>query len=180
MKKNLFLIALFAGMLAWSCSSNRQAGPADAEILEEAASRLERSLQYLNDTSLNPRNMEDGEIGLVPPRDWTSGFFPGILWMMYDYTGDSVWLAPAHHFTMNVVEQQYNGGTHDLGFMMYCSFGNGYRLTGSPIYREVLVQSARTLATRFNPAVGCIRSWDFNGDKWEFPVIIDNMINLEL
>lgn len=180
MKKNLFLIALFAGMLAWSCSSNRQAGPADAEILEEAASRLERSLQYLNDTSLNPRNMEDGEIGLVPPRDWTSGFFPGILWMMYDYTGDSVWLAPAHHFTMNVVEQQYNGGTHDLGFMMYCSFGNGYRLTGSPIYREVLVQSARTLATRFNPAVGCIRSWDFNGDKWEFPVIIDNMMNLEL
>ena len=62
--------------------------------------------------------------------------------------------------------------------MLNCSFGNGYRLTHDPHYREVLIQGARTLSTRFKPEVGLIRSWD-HGD-WKYPVIIDNMMNLEL
>jgi hypothetical protein len=81
---------------------------------------------------------------------------------------------------MNVEKEQFNGGTHDLGFMMYCSFGNGYRLAEVEGYREVIIQSAKTLSTRFNPNVGCTRSWDHNQDKWQFPVIIDNMMNMEL
>lgn len=73
-----------------------------------------------------------------------------------------------------------NGSTHDMGFKVYCSFGNGYRLTQDEHYKEVLLQSARTLATRFKPAAGIIRSWDHSTAKWVCPVIIDNMMNLEL
>ena len=69
---------------------------------------------------------------------------------------------------------------HDIGFKMNCSYGNGYRLIKNPDYVDVLIQSAKMLSSRFNPKVGCIRSWDFNKDKWAYPVIIDNMMNLEL
>ena len=64
--------------------------------------------------------------------------------------------------------------------MMYCSFGNGYRLTGDTTYRSVILQSAKSLSKRFNPVAGVIKSWDHNKAKWKFPVIIDNMMNLEL
>jgi hypothetical protein len=73
-----------------------------------------------------------------------------------------------------------NGRTHDMGFKIYCSYGAGYRLTNDSKYKEVIIQSAKTLSTRFNPVVGCIKSWDHNTDKWSYPVIIDNMMNLEL
>ncbi len=73
-----------------------------------------------------------------------------------------------------------NGSSHDIGFKIYCSYGNGYKLTGNPNYKNVIIQSAKTLCTRYNPTVGCIRSWDHHEDKWQFPVIIDNMMNLEL
>ena len=79
------------------------------------------------------------------------------------------------------MEQEKNNDTsHDMGFKIYCSFGNGHRLTKNPKYREIMIQSARTLITRFNPKVGCIRSWDYHVEVWDFPVIIDNMMNLEL
>jgi hypothetical protein len=74
--------------------------------------------------------------------------------------------------------EQFNKGTHDLGFMMYCSFGNGLRLLSTPAYKDILLTSARSLSTRFNPTVGCIKSWD--SKPWHYPVIIDNMMNLEL
>ena len=67
-----------------------------------------------------------------------------------------------------------------MGFKMYCSYGNGYRLTQDSGYKDILLQSAYTLIRRYNPKVGCIRSWDHNRDKWQYPVIIDNMMNLEL
>ena len=67
-----------------------------------------------------------------------------------------------------------------MGFKMFCSFGNGYRLTSNHDFKSILITSAKTLITRFNPVVGCIRSWDHNKDKWQYPVIIDNMMNLEL
>ena len=131
--------------------------------------------------ALSPRTVrEDGTLMLVRPGDWTSGFFPGELWLMYEYTGDEFWKSEAEKFTANLEGQKTNGRTHDMGFKMYCSFGNGYRLTSRQDYADILLESAATLATRFNPAVGCIRSWDHHREKWRFPVIIDNMMNLEL
>jgi hypothetical protein len=116
----------------------------------------------------------------VRSKDWTSGFFPGNLWMVYELTGDEKWKKQALDFTLPLENEKWNGGTHDMGFKMFCSFGKAWQFTGDSAYRDILIQSAKTLATRFNPTVGCIRSWDHNADKWDFPVIIDNMMNLEL
>ncbi len=122
----------------------------------------------------------EGELLLVPSKDWTSGFFPGVLWFLYELTGEKKWEDQARVFTANIEGEKLNGKTHDMGFKIYCSFGTGYNLTKDPKYKDVIIQAAKTLATRFNPVVGCIRSWDHNTDKWDFPVIIDNMMNLEL
>ena len=131
----------------------------------------------------SPRNIEpDGSMRLVDPTDWCSGFFPGELWYMYEYTGDDFWKQQAEAYTGALESQQTNRGTHDIGFMMYCSYGNGERLAPNDRYKEVLLESARSLASRFNPTTGCIRSWDNWGPDfpWQYPVIIDNMMNLEL
>jgi len=129
----------------------------------------------------NPRTITpEGTAKLVPARDWTSGFFPGALWLLYADSGDPHWRAAAEKQTALLEEEQYDRTTHDLGFKLYCSYGQGLRLTGNEHYREVLLQAARTLAGRFNPTVGCIRSWDHNRSRWQFPVIIDNLMNLEL
>ncbi|MFA9390633.1 MAG: glycoside hydrolase family 88 protein [Prolixibacteraceae bacterium] len=137
-------------------------------------------LDQLANNDRNPRTVENGETKLVKSSDWTSGFFPGNLWNLYEYTRDEKWKDAADHFTMNIEKEKLNGRTHDMGFKMFCSFGNGYRLSSDPAYKTILLQSAKTLSTRFNPKVGCIRSWDHNSDKWDYPVIIDNMLNLEL
>jgi hypothetical protein len=85
----------------------------------------------------------------------------------------------AKNYTARIEKEKYNKGTHDLGFMLYCSFGNGFRLTGDSAYQSIMLTGAESLVSRFNPLIGCIKSWDHNGDKWQFPVIIDNMMNLE-
>jgi len=127
-----------------------------------------------------PRTLEDGKLKLVASRDWTSGFFPGELWFLYEYTGKKIWMEQAKAYTALIEQEQLNGKTHDMGFKVYCSVGTGYRLTKDKHYADVIIQSAKTLATRFNPKTGVIRSWDHSTEKWVNPVIIDNMMNLEL
>lgn len=130
---------------------------------------------------LNPRTIDtNGSVSLVHPHDWTSGFFPGELWMMYEFTNDPYWRQEAASFTWDIEETKIHGGTHDLGFMVGDSFGKAWELTGEQSYLDVVLQAASTLSTRFNPTVGAIRSWDHNAKVWKFPVIIDNMMNLEM
>ena len=128
---------------------------------------------------VSPRTLENEELKLVSSKDWTSGFFPGELWLLYEYTGKKEWKEVAEKYTANIEREKFNGGTHDMGFKIYCSFGQGYRLTKDAHQKEVIIQAAKTLSTRFNPVTGVIRSWD-NRAKWRNPVIIDNMMNLEL
>jgi len=109
---------------------------------------------------------------------WTSGFFPGSLWYLYEYTKDDKYKAFASEMTARIEKEKYNKGTHDLGFMLFCSFGHGLRLTGAEAYNEVLLTGAKSLSTRFRPDIGCIQSWN-SSKKWQYPVIIDNMMNLE-
>ena len=128
-----------------------------------------------------PRTInKDGTLAVVPAGDWTSGFYPGVLWLMYELTGEAKWKEKAIKYTDLLEDQQYNGSNHDVGFRMFCSYGNALRLTGDESYIPVLEQSARTLIARYYENVGCIRSWDFNQENWQCPVIIDNMMNLEL
>ncbi len=110
----------------------------------------------------------------MAPDDWTSGFFPGSLWLLHDYTGEARWKAAAEDYTGRLAGLRHFTGHHDTGFMLGCGFGQGFRLTGRADYRSVLLDGARALATRF----GLIRSWDFG--PWAYPVIVDNMMNLEL
>ncbi|CAG9898952.1 Glucuronyl hydrolase [Bacteroides ovatus] len=151
-----------------------------AIVNESPESRAKREKNGWGELT-NPRNSEpDGTLNLVPSKDWTSGFFPGELWFLYEYTQNNFWKKKAQQHTDILEKEKMNGSTHDMGFKVYCSFGNGYRLTQDEHYKEVLLQSARTLATRFKPAAGIIRSWDHSTTKWACPVIIDNMMNLEL
>lgn len=133
-----------------------------------------------NPKAVSPRSMRDDTLFMVPSKDWTSGFYAGNLWYTYELTNDEFWKQKAIEFTAPIENEKNDKTTHDLGFKLYCSFGNGYRLSSNPAYKEILIQSARTLCTRYNPIVGSMRSWDFSTDKWAFPVIIDNMMNLDL
>ncbi|HEX8327110.1 MAG TPA: glycoside hydrolase family 88 protein [Hymenobacter sp.] len=147
--------------------------------LETVKAHFTRSLQNHPDPAKYPRSSNaDGSFSAVASSDWTSGFFPGSLWYLYEYTKDKKWEAEARRWTAGLEKEQFNRGTHDLGFMLYCSYGNGLRLTNDPAYRAVLLAGAKSLMTRFNPRVGAIKSWDTK--QWQYPVIVDNMMNLEL
>ena len=133
-----------------------------------------------------PRTIHEGEIRFAGKRfDWTEGFFPGTCWYMFELTGDDFWKNAAMDLQDLFIEHRYLTTNHDLGFVFNCSFGNGYRLLADEKSKQVMIDAANSLITRFNPTVGCIKSWDI--DKgwqaergWQFPVIVDNMMNLEL
>lgn len=118
--------------------------------------------------------------------DWRSGFFPGSMWYLYDLTGDSTLLPLAQKYTEAISEAQNLTSHHDIGFIINCSYGNGRRFINKDEYEKVLVQAAKSLSTRFRPAAGVIQSWDVAEGSWQSsrgwtcPVIIDNMMNLEL
>jgi hypothetical protein len=129
---------------------------------------------------LLPRTIDTTSALIASPSDWwTSGFFPGSLWYLYEYSQDEKIKEAAIQMTSRVEKEKNNTGTHDLGFMLYCSFGNGFRITGEESYKEVLLTGAKSLSTRFRPNIGCIQSWG-STKRWQCPVIIDNMMNLEL
>lgn len=138
------------------------------------------SARLVKPTFVSPRTVEKGQFKMVISKDWTSGFFPSELWYFYDYTKDKKWLELAKKYTDDIKNEQFNTTTHDLGFMIFGPFGNGYRSIKDNAYRSIIIQAAKSLSTRFNAKSGVIKSWDHNGDKWKFPVIIDNMMNLEL
>ena len=187
MKKAFSFICV--GLMALSCTGER-AGDLVSQDFAFADQQLRYALTETENVRISlgktpeelpsPRNIQsDGSLRLVRARDWCSGFFPGELWYMYEYTKDDFWKKKAEFQTELLEPLKSYKGTHDLGFMLYCSYGNGYRMEQSDKYKQVLLEGANSLASRFNPVVGCIRSWDHNGDKWQYPVIIDNMMNLE-
>jgi unsaturated chondroitin disaccharide hydrolase len=120
----------------------------------------------------------------VDYKDWTSGFWPGELWYLYEFTGDHKWETAADKYTNYLAPLAITPAVdHDLGFQVFNSFGNGYRLTKNPAYKDIILKAADTLATLFNPKVGTILSWPREVPNMEWPqhnTIMDNMINLEL
>ncbi|HEY0060322.1 MAG TPA: MopE-related protein, partial [Flavisolibacter sp.] len=153
---------------------------ADAETQTELLLAETEKLTLATPSLVSPYTFQNGAVKAVTAPHWTSGFFAGSLWSLYQHTGKTTWRDRAISYTARLREQQNNRGTHDIGFIMYNSFGRGYTLTGDTAYRNVIIQSAKSLASRFNPKVGSLRSWDWNKSTWQFPVIVDNMMNLEL
>ncbi len=110
---------------------------------------------------------------------WTSGFFPGSLWYIYEFTGDTAIRAEAERRLSILEKEKYHTKDHDLGFMIYCSFGNAYRITQKEAYKETVLTAAETLIQRYRPSIRSLQSWD-SSDRFKCPVIVDNMMNLEL
>ena len=149
-----------------------------APTLRAVAAQVATLLARLPDAERMPRTVERGTLVRVAREDWTSGFFPGLLWLLHEATGEPAWRDAARRFTRTLEPLRHFRDHHDTGFMLGCSYGNALRLAEAPGDRAVLVDGARALATRFDPRVGLIRSWDHG--RWAYPVIIDNLMNLEL
>ncbi|MFD2933733.1 glycoside hydrolase family 88 protein [Spirosoma flavum] len=144
-----------------------------------AAQQYALMLKSHPDTTKFPQSTNpDGTVRNMSSDWWCSGFFGGSLWYLYERTKAPALKEAAQKWTMAVAKEQGNTGTHDLGFMLYCPFGNGYRLTKNATYPPILLTGAKSLATRFDPKVGVIKSWN-KFQTYDYPVIIDNMMNLE-
>ena len=154
------------------------------KYLDFGVQQVKEGLALLKDTAMMPRTIKPGEKGWSTTSiySWTSGFWPGLLWYVYEYTGDDEWKTIAAKWTNRLEPVKHAPHKdHDLGFMMYNSFGNGLRLTHNKSYIKVLVETADSLASLYNPNVGTIVSWPYRREKnWAHNTIIDNMMNLEL
>lgn len=177
------IVVMSFSLLSWSGNINKQLIKRNFQV---AGKLYEHLLQTASDKSKYPHSLnKDGSLFYYGIDEWTGGFWPGCLWYMYEFTGEEKWKKAAAEWTASLESNQYNTAHHDIGFMMFSSYGNGLRLTGNSSYKPILVQSARSLVRRYSPIVGSIQSWPARkskGDKnsWQFPVIMDNMMNLEL
>lgn len=184
MHKKIILTLAAAATAFFSCDTRPDLikdNVANAEI--QLGSLLKASEE--GDTIRIPSSYQNGKIIYVPTDDWVSGFFAGSLWYMYELTGDEFWAEHARSHTEVLDSIQYLTWHHDVGFMVYDSYGNGLRLKNIDGYKDVCVNTAKSLSTRFRPGAGVLQSW--NTDRgwqaergWKCPVIIDNMMNLEL
>lgn len=145
------------------------------EVIDYSVQKLLAAVDEVPEGTYPIRSKGMGVWENTPPTTWTSGFFPGMLWEGYELSGNKALYDAAIIRTEGLEDQQFNTHTHDVGFMMFCSYGRAYEETGNEAYKAILLQTAESLASRFHPNVGAIQSWD--GD---YQVIMDNMMNLEL
>ena len=187
---NMIKKIIFLGLVALLTIGVQSKNP-DAFLKENIANAVKQNTLQTDIIEnsgkiLNPRTIDkNGNIKYVKHKDWCSGFYPGIIWELYDLTGDQKWETLARKYTEDLEEVQYLTEHHDVGFMIGSSYLNGLRKAGIEKYKSVVIQTAKSLSTRFRPSTGVIQSW--NIDKgwqskrgWKCPVIIDNMMNLEL
>lgn len=157
----------------------QQVGPDVNKVIKLAGQQYLSYLKQYPDHHQYPRSIhKDGSIRLVKAKDWTSGFFGGNLWYLYYLTKKEPWKKEAIRYTESLENEKHNKTTHDLGFVLYNTYYKGYKTTRNADYKEVLLTASRSLASRFNPTVGAIRSWDFK--PFHYPVIVDNLMNLEM
>lgn len=187
MNKFILIIGVFCLFLA-SCGTPEPKKKPLAELIDESLDFATRQSLLMAESLKDkpdrlPKTIDkDGKLETCNSAWWVSGFFPGVLWYLYENTPTDSLKNWATNYTLRVEDQKYTTDNHDVGFMIFCSFGNAYRLTGDSAYKEVIHTASNSLITRFNPTIGCIRSWDYApwSAKWQYPVIIDNMMNLEM
>ncbi len=186
--KKIFLSALAISLLSVSCKKAPEGNSFIADNIANTVAQhtLQTDIIEKSGKILNPKTIDkNGNIVYIPIDDWTSGFFPGSIWLTYELTKDNKWLPLAEKYTESLDSVKYLKWHHDVGFMIGCSYLTGLRATNKPEYKDVIIEAAKSLSTRFRPNAGVIQSWD--ADKgwqsqrgWKCPVIIDNMMNLEL
>ncbi|MFB9056894.1 glycoside hydrolase family 88 protein [Mariniflexile ostreae] len=186
--QTLILLLLMIGLFSSCKEGDKTQKEFTSNVIDIAAKQYEvlyDSIQAKKGEKFYiPRAIKDGNIKYAQAYDWTSGFYAGSLWYLFKLTKDDKWKDRAMDYTTRLDSVQYYTGNHDIGFMMEASFGNAMKLYPSAQYDSVIVQSAKSLMTRFRPKAGIIQSWEpivhFKEGMWECPVIIDNMMNLEL
>ena len=180
MSKRYFIFLIIGSVILISCNKPAPIGKVIDDALSFSVKQYTLMAEVMKSKpGLLPRTIDTtGALVTAKSSWWTSGFVPGSLWYLYEYSKDEKLKEYAVEMTARIEKEKFNKGTHDLGFMLYCSFGNGLRLTGEESYNEVLLTGARSLSTRFKPNIGCIQSWN-SRRGWQYPVIIDNMMNLE-
>jgi hypothetical protein len=180
MKNRLFITGFVFFVVLSSCNNKIPMNKIIDQSLAFSVKQYSHMADVMKDKpGMLPRTIDvSGALVTSNSGWWTSGFFPGSLWYLYEYSKDDKLKDAAVQMTSRLEKEKNNTGTHDLGFMLYCSYGNGLRLTGDQSYYDVLMTGARSLSTRFRPNIGCIQSWG-SRKGWQCPVIIDNMMNLE-
>lgn len=186
MRKIALHLWLLAGISFSACGGGPEPTPA-----AEMTSLIDKNFAFAAEqykllaantpANLMPRTYDPVKKEYMPSdtKWWCSGFFPGTLWYIYEHTRDEAIRKEAEARLGILEKEKHFTGNHDLGFMMYCSFGNAYRITGNAAYKPTIDTAAMSLASRFRPGIQSIQSWDKN-KHFECPVIIDNMMNLEL
>ena len=187
------IVVGLAVMLGFCTCAHQPSGTLDVnKALDYCAKQTQRTLTELEtdsgiDYTMMPRNIMADEqhwnCRKATKEEWCAGFWPGVLWYDYEYTKDKQVLEEAENFTHSLKFLSHIPAyDHDLGFLVFCSYGNGYRLTKNPAYKQVILDTADTLATLFNPIVGTILSWprEVEPRNWPHNTIMDNMINLEM
>lgn len=169
------LISFLAPIIA-SCAGNNIDSLIDKD-LKRAGEQLSLMSERFDTAAVTPRSWDNGVYKLLP-KDWTCGFFPGVYWLYYQLTGDKAMEKEALKFTARLSDIPAIKTTHDLGFMVFCSYGKQYEVEKDSISAAAIVEASNSLISRFDPSIGLIRSWNFG--KWNYPVIIDNMMNLEM
>jgi hypothetical protein len=172
-----------------ACNTSTQKN--DSSLMHKVDSALELARQQsvlmaenlLQKPNTFPRSInKNGELVTSDAEWWCSGFFPGELWYLYENFNDTLLKHYAQIYTNRIQAEKPRKWDHDVGFIIFNSYGNGYRLTGDTAYYKIILQGAYSLSSRFRSPIGCIRSWDYASwnKQWQYPVIIDNMMNLEI
>lgn len=183
MRKAIFFIT---SLLCLACQKQESMEELTARVFERAAAQMELMDKNLDSAAVSnpgvaiyPRSInKEGALWTSNYKWWCSGFYPGSMWYVYEYTGDEKIKKLALKYQAGLEPLRFRKDDHDIGFQLMCSYGNCLRLTEDQTCVPVLIDGANSLASRFDPEVGCTRSWSFG--KWSFPVIVDNMMNMEL
>lgn len=183
MRKAIFFIT---SLLCLACQKQESMQELTARVFERAAAQMELMDNNLDSAAVSnpgvaiyPRSInKEGALWTSNYKWWCSGFYPGSMWYVYEYTGDEKIKELALKYQAGLEPLRFRKDDHDIGFQLMCSYGNCLRLTEDQTCVPVLIDGANSLASRFDPEVGCTRSWSFG--KWSFPVIVDNMMNMEL
>ena len=183
MRKAIFFIT---SLLCLACQKQESMEELTARVFERAAAQMEMMDKNLDSAAVSnpgvaiyPRSInKEGALWTSNYKWWCSGFYPGSMWYVYEYTGDEKIKELALKYQAGLEPLRFRKDDHDIGFQLMCSYGNCLRLTEDQTCVPVLIDGANSLASRFDPEVGCTRSWSFG--KWSFPVIVDNMMNMEL
>lgn len=184
--KRTFLLIAVSLLFSQGVKSNSKKNSFISENVSFATEQLTNLVETVKDSTLFPRTSKtDGSLRCTKRNDWTEGFFPGALWYLYELNNSEETKQSAIRWTNALEPLKKLKSHHDIGFIMYCSYGNAFRLTEKKEYTDILIESAESLCSRFDEKVGAIKSWNYRKawdgkTEWFYPVIIDNMMNLEL